>query len=214
MNNIVNKDIQLPVVGFDGKELRKITLDSEIFGIEPHMPSVHLAVKVDLANRRQATAKTKTRSEVSGGGKKPWRQKGTGRARQGSIRAPQWIKGGIALGPKPRSYKYTVNKKEKRLAIRSVLSSKVLENKLTVVDKLELAEIKTKTMKKAFDDLKVEGKTLVIIPEKNLNVEASARNIEGVKTILVNTINIYDLLKYTNLVLTLDTVKKLEEVYA
>ena len=205
---------KVDVYDIKGKKVSDVELNENVFGIEPNENIVHMVLVNYLANQRQGTQSTKTRSEVRGGGRKPWRQKGTGRARQGSIRAPQWIKGGIALGPKPRSYKYTVNKKEKRLAIRSVLSSKVLENKLTVVDKLELAEIKTKTMKKAFDDLKVEGKTLVIIPEKNLNVEASARNIDGVKTILVNTINIYDLLKYTNLVLTLDTVKKIEEVYA
>ena len=205
---------KVDVYDITGKKVNSVELNENVFGIEPNENIVHSVLVNYLANQRQGTQSTKTRSEVRGGGRKPWRQKGTGRARQGSIRAPQWIKGGIALGPKPRSYKYTVNKKEKRLAIRSVLSSKVLENKLTVVDKLELAEIKTKSMVKAFNDLKVEGKTLVIIPEKNLNVQASARNIEGVKTILVNTINIYDLLKYTNLVLTLDTVKKIEEVYA
>ena len=205
---------KVDVYDITGKKVSSVELNENVFGIEPNENIVHSVLVNYLANQRQGTQSTKTRAEVRGGGRKPWRQKGTGRARQGSIRAPQWIKGGIALGPKPRSYKYTVNKKEKRLAIRSVLSSKVLENKLTVVDKLELAEIKTKSMVKAFNDLKVEGKTLVIIPEKNLNVQASARNIEGVKTILVNTINIYDLLKYSNLVLTLDTVKKLEEVYA
>ena len=205
---------KVDVYDITGKKVSSVELNENVFGIEPNENIVHSVLVNYLANQRQGTQSTKTRAEVRGGGRKPWRQKGTGRARQGSIRAPQWIKGGIALGPKPRSYKYTVNKKEKRLAIKSVLSSKVLENKLTVVDKLELAEIKTKSMVKAFNDLKVEGKTLVIIPEKNLNVQASARNIEGVKTILVNTINIYDLLKYTNLVLTLDTVKKIEEVYA
>ena len=209
---------KVDVYDITGKKVSTVELNENVFGIEPNENIVHSVLVNYLANQRQGTQSTKTRAEVRGGGRKPWRQKGTGRARQGSIRAPQWIKGGIALWPKPRSYKYTdkytVNKKEKRLAIRSVLSSKVLENKLTVVDKLELSEIKTKSMVKAFNDLKVEGKTLVIIPEKNLNVQASARNIEGVKTILVNTINIYDLLKYTNLVLTLDTVKKLEEVYA
>ena len=205
---------KVDVYDITGKKVSSVELNENVFGIEPNENIVHSVLVNYLANQRQGTQSTKTRAEVRGGGRKPWRQKGTGHARQGSIRAPQWIKGGIALGPKPRSYKYTVNKKEKRLAIRSVLSSKVLENKLTVVDKLELAEIKTKSMVKAFNDLKVEGKTLVIIPEKNLNVQASAKNIEGVKTILVNTINIYDLLKYTNLVLTLDTVKKLEEVYA
>ena len=141
-------------------------------------------------------------------------QKGTGRARQGSIRAPQWIKGGIALGPKPRSYKYAVNKKERQLAIKSILSSKVLEKELTVVDKLEVREVKTKSMVKALADMKVEGKTLIVLPEKNNEVYMSSRNIEGVKTILLNNINVFDLLKYTNLVLPVDTVKKLEEVYA
>ena len=196
------------------KTVSDVELNEIVFWLEPNEAIVHEVLVNYLANQRQGTQSTKTRSEVRGGGRKPWRQKGTGRARQGSIRAPQWIKGGIALGPKPRSYRYTVNKKEKRLAIRSVLSSKVLENKLTVVDKLELAEIKTKSMVNALNNLKLEGKTLVILPEKNLNVQASTRNIEGAKAILANTINVYDLLRYTNLVLTLDTVKKLEEVYA
>ena len=180
---------KVDVLDMKGKKVSDIELADSVFGIEPN-------------------------EEVSGGGKKPWRQKGTGRARQGSIRAPQWIKGGIALGPKPRSYKYTVNKKERRLAIKSILSSKVLEKELTVVDKLEVNEIKTKTMVKALADMKVEGKTLIVLPENNKNVLMSARNIEGVKTIVVNNINVFDLLKYTNLILPVDTVKKLEEVYA
>ena len=205
---------KVDVYDIKGKKVSDIELADSVFGIEPNENIVHAVLVNYLANQRQGTQSTKTRAEVRGGGRKPWRQKGTGRARQGSIRAPQWIKGGIALGPKPRSYRYSVNKKEKRLAIRSVLSSKVLENKLTVVDKLELAEIKTKSMVNALNNFKVEGKTLVVLPEKNLNVQASTRNIEGAKAILANTINVYDLLKYTNLVLTLDTVKKLEEVYA
>ena len=205
---------KVDVYDIKGKKVSDVELNENVFGIEPNENIVHEVLVNYLANQRQGTQSTKTRSEVRGGGRKPWRQKGTGRARQGSIRAPQWIKGGIALGPKPRSYKYTINKKEKRLAIRSVLSSKVLENELTVVDKLELKEIKTKSMVKAFADLKLTGKTLVVLPEKNLNVQASTNNIEGAKTILVNEINVYDLLKYTNLVLPLDTVKKLEEVYA
>ena len=205
---------KVDVYDINGKKVSDVELNENVFGIEPNEAIVHEVLVNYLANQRQGTQSTKTRAEVRGGGRKPWRQKGTGRARQGSIRAPQWIKGGIALGPKPRSYRYSVNKKEKRLAIRSVLSSKVLENKLTVVDKLELAEIKTKSMVNALNNLKLEGKTLVILPEKNLNVQASTRNIEGAKTILANTINVYDLLRYTNLVLTLDTVKKLEEVYA
>ena len=205
---------KVDVYDINGKKVSDVELNENIFGIKPNKNIVHAVLVNYLANQRQGTQSTKTRAEVRGGGRKPWRQKGTGRARQGSIRAPQWIKGGIALGPKPRSYKYTVNKKEKRLAIRSVLSSKVLENELTVVDKLELKEIKTKSMVKAFSDLKIAGKTLVILPEKNLNVQASTNNIEGAKVILANEINIYDLLRYSNLVLTLDTIKKLEEVYA
>ena len=204
----------IDVYNVKGKKVSSVDLKEEIFGIEPNEAVVHSVLVNYLANQRQGTQSTKTRAEVRGGGKKPWRQKGTGRARQGSIRAPQWIKGGIALGPKPRSYKYSVNKKEKRLAIRSVLSSKVLENELTVVDTLNLKEIKTKSMVKAFSDLKVSGKTLVILPEKNINVQASTNNIKDAKVILVNEINIYDLLKYTNLVLPLDSVKKIEEVYA
>ena len=205
---------KVDVYDINGKKVSDVELNEKVFGIEPNETIVHEVLLNYLANQRQGTQSTKTRSEVRGGGRKPWRQKGTGRARQGSIRAPQWIKGGIALGPKPRSYSYTLNKKEKRLAIRSILSSKVLEKELTVVDKLELKEIKTKSMVKAFADLKLSGKTLVVLPEKNLNVQASTNNIEGAKTILVNEINVYDLLKYTNLVLPLDTVKKIEEVYA
>jgi len=205
---------KVDVYDIKGKKISDVDLNEKVFGIEPNENIVHEVLVNYLANQRQGTQSTKTRSEVRGGGRKPWRQKGTGRARQGSIRAPQWIKGGIALGPKPRSYRYTINKKEKQLAIRSVLSSKVLEKELTVVDKLELKEIKTKSMVKAFTDLKLTGKTLVVLPEKNLNVQASTNNIEGAKAILVNEINVYDLLKYTNLVLPLDTVKKLEEVYA
>ncbi len=205
---------KVDVYNIEGKKVSDIELADSVFGIEPNENIVHSVLKNYLANQRQGTQNTKTRAEVSGGGKKPWRQKGTGRARQGSTRAPQWIKGGIALGPKPRSYRYTVNKKEKRLAIKSVLSSKVLEKELTVVDKLELKEIKTKSMVNALAALKVEGKTLIILPENNKNVVMSARNIKGVKTISANNINIFDLLKYGNLILPVDTVKKLEEVYA
>ncbi len=204
----------IDVYNVEGKKVSTVELKEEIFGIEPNEAVVHSVLVNYLANQRQGTQSTKTRSEVSGGGRKPWRQKGTGRARQGSIRAPQWIKGGIALGPKPRSYTYRVNKKEKRLAIKSLLSSKVLENQLVVIDELPFKEIKTKQMVSALANNKVEGKTLVMLPEKNEAVQKSARNIEGVKTTLVNTINVYDLLKYNKLVLTLDTVKKLEEVYA
>ena len=205
---------KVDVYDIKGKKVSDIELQDSVFGIEPNENIVHAVLVNYLANQRQGTQSTKTRAEVSGGGKKPWRQKGTGRARQGSTRSPQWIKGGIALGPKPRSYKYTVNKKEKRLAIKSILSSKVLEKELTVVDKLELKEIKTKSMVNALAALKVEGKTLIILPDNNKNVVMSARNIEGVKTIPANNINVFDLLKYTKLILPVDTVKKLEEVYA
>ena len=205
---------KVDVYDMKGQKVSDVELAESVFGIEPNEAIVHSVLVNYLANQRQGTQSTKTRAEVRGGGKKPWRQKGTGRARQGSIRAPQWIKGGIALGPKPRSYSYTVNKKERRLALKSILSSKVTENELTVVDKLEVKEIKTKTMVKALADLKVEGKTLIVLPENNQNVFMSARNIEGVKTIALNNINVFDLLKYTNLILPLDTVKKIEEVYA
>ena len=204
----------IDVYNIEGKKVKSLDLKEEIFGIEPNEAVVHSVLVNYLANQRQGTQSTKTRAEVRGGGRKPWRQKGTGRARQGSIRAPQWIKGGIALGPKPRSYKYTVNKKERRLAIKSVLSSKVLENSLVVVDKFDLKEIKTKNMVNALTSLKVTEPALILLPEKNETVQMSARNIENVKTSLVNTINVYDLLKYKKLVVTVDTVKKIEEVYA
>ena len=205
---------KVDVYNMQGKKVSDVELNEAVFGIEPNETIVHSVLVNYLANQRQGTQSTKTRAEVRGGGKKPWRQKGTGRARQGSIRAPQWIKGGIALGPKPRKYTYKINKKEKRLAIKSVLSSKVLENQLVVIDELPFKDIKTKQMVSALEKNKVEGKTLIMLPEKNEAVQKSARNIEGVKTTLVNTINVYDLLKYNKLVITLDTVKKLEEVYA
>ena len=205
---------KVSVYNVEGKKVSDIDLKEEIFGIEPNEAIIHSVLVNYLANQRQGTQSTKTRAEVRGGGRKPWRQKGTGRARQGSIRAPQWIKGGIALGPKPRSYTYKVNKKERQLAIRSLLSSKVLENELTVVEKLEMKEAKTKEMVKTLSNLKVEGKTLIIVADKNENVYLSSRNIEGVKAITLNMINVYDLLQYNKLVLPLDTVKKLEEVYA
>ena len=205
---------KIDVYNIEGKKVSDIELADSVFGIEPNEKIVHSVLVNYMANQRQGTSNTKTRAEVSGGGRKPWKQKGTGRARQGSIRAPQWFKGGIALGPKPRDYSYRLNKKERRLAIRSVLSSKVLENNLVVVDAMNFDAIKTKNMVSALSNLKVEGKTLIVLPEKNENVQKSARNIEGVKTSLVNTINVYDLLKYNKLILTVDAVKNLEEVYA
>ena len=205
---------KVDVYDIEGKKVKTLELKEEVFGIAPNEAVVHSVMVNYLANQRQGTQSTKTRAEVSGGGRKPWRQKGTGRARQGSIRAPHWVGGGVALGPKPRSYNYTVNKKEKRLAIKSMLSSKVLENELIVVEKLPLKEIKTKEMARILNNLKVEGKTVILLPQKDEIVQKSARNIEGVKTLQVETINVYDLLKHKNLVVTEDTVKKLEEVYA
>ena len=205
---------KVDVLSVDGKKVKELELNENVFGVEPNENIVHSVIVNYLANQRQGTQNTKTRAEVSGGGRKPWRQKGTGRARQGSIRAPQWIKGGIALGPRPRSYSYKINKKEKRLAIKSILSSKVAEKELVVLDKLELKEIKTANMVKVLNNVKAEGKTLILLPANNENVLKSSRNIEGVKTLTVDTINAYDLVKYNNLVVTEDTVKKLEEVYA
>lgn len=205
---------KIDVYNIEGKKVNEVELKEDIFGIIPNEELVHSVIVNYLANQRQGTQSTKTRAEVRGGGKKPWRQKGTGRARQGSIRAPHWVGGGIALGPKPRSYSYKLNKKERRLAIKSCLSSKVIENELTVVDKFEFNEIKTKEVAKMLNNLKLEGKTLILLPEKNEIIQKSARNIKGVKTLSVNTINAYDLVNYKNLVVTLDTVKRLEEVYA
>ena len=204
----------IDVYDIKGKKVSSVDLKEEIFGIEPNEAVVHSVLVNYLANQRQGTQSTKTRAEVRGGGRKPWKQKGTGRARQGSIRAPQWIKGGIALGPKPRSYKYRVNRKERQLAIKSLLSSKVLENNLVVVDKFDFKEIKTKQMANAMKNLKVEEKALIVLPASNEVVQKSARNLANVGTSSVNTINVYDLLKYKKLVLTVDTIKKLEEVYA
>ena len=204
----------IDVLSVDGKKVKELELNENIFGIEPNENIAHSVIVNYMANQRQGTQNTKTRSEVSGGGRKPWRQKGTGRARQGSIRAPQWIKGGIALGPKPRSYRFKINKKERQLAVRSVLSSKVNEKELTVLDKIELKEIKTAEMAKIMNNLKLTGKTLFVLPGNDVNVQKSARNIKGVKVSIVDTMNTYDLVKYDNLVLTVDSVKKIEEVYA
>ena len=204
----------IDVYNVEGKKVKTVDLKEEIFGIEPNEAVVHSVLVNYLANQRQGTQSTKTRAEVRGGGRKPWRQKGTGRARQGSIRAPQWIKGGIALGPKPRSYKYRVNRKERQLAIKSLLSSKVLENNLVVVDKFDFKEIKTKQMANAMKNLKVEEKALIVLPASNEVVQKSARNLANVTTSSVNTINVYELLKNKKLVVTVDTIKKLEEVYA
>lgn len=204
---------KIDVYNVEGTKVGDLKLNDEIFGIEPNEDVVHEAIVNFLANQRQGTQSTKTRAEVRGGGIKPWKQKGTGRARQGSIRAPQWIKGGIALGPKPRSYKYTLNKKVKRLALKSVLSSKVLENELIVIDEFKMSEIKTKNMIKVLSNLKIDSKVLVVIPENDINVQKSIKNIPGAKVCLVSTINVYDILKYTKLVITKQAVEKIEEVY-
>ena len=205
---------KVDVYDVEGKKVDTIELNDQIFGIEPNEAIVHSVITNYLANQRQGTQSTKTRAEVRGGGKKPWRQKGTGRARQGSIRAPHWIKGGIALGPKPRNYTYRVNKKERKLAVRSILSSKVTDSNIIVVDKFNLKEIKTREIAESLKKLKVDSKALIVIPEKDEMIQKSARNIEGVRTASVSTINAYDLLNYTKLVITVDAVKKLEEVYA
>lgn len=205
---------KVEVINVEGKKVKELTLNDSVFGIEPNMNVIHSVVLNYLANQRQGTQNTKTRAEVAGGGRKPWRQKGTGRARQGSIRAPQWIKGGIALGPKPRSYKYKINKKERALAVRSVLSAKLAENELVVVDQFGLNEIKTAKFANILNNIKVEGKSLVVIPENDVNVQKSARNIKGVKTTIVDTMTVYDILNAKNLVITENAIKKIEEVYA
>ena len=201
------------VYNMEGKQVDTIELSDAVFGVEVNEHLVHLAVKQQLAANRQGTQKAKTRSEVSGGGRKPYRQKGTGHARQGSTRAPQFTGGGVVFAPVPRDYTISMNKKEKRAALKSVLTSRVQENKLYVLDELKLGEIKTKDMKNVLDSLKVEG-ALVILNENDQNVILSARNLAGVKTALTNTINVYDILKYGNVVVTKDAFKKIEEVYA
>ena len=202
------------VFDMNGKKLDTIELAESIFGIEPSIPAMHLCVVSYLANQRQGTQSTLTRSEVSGGGKKPWRQKGTGRARQGSTRAPQWYHGGIAHGPKPREYGFDINKKVKRLAMKSALSSKAAAEEIVVLDSLELKEIKTKEVAKVLSNLETGKKVLVVLPEKNDVIYRSARNIAGVKTTLVNTLNVYDILNCDTIVVLKDAVAKIEEVYA
>ncbi len=201
------------VYNMEGKEVEKIDLNDAIFGVEVNEHLVHMAVVQQLANRRQGTQKAKTRSEVSGGGRKPWRQKGTGHARQGSTRAPQWTGGGVVFAPVPRDYSFKMNKKEKRLALKSALTSRVQENKLIVVDELKFGEIKTKNFKKVMDNLQVT-KGLVVLAENDEKVVMSAKNLPGINTTLTNSINVYDILKGGTLVLTKDAVKKIEEVYA
>ena len=201
------------VYNIEGKEVGSIELNDAVFGVEVNEHLVHMAVVNQLANNRQGTQSAKTRSEVSGGGRKPWRQKGTGHARQGSTRAPQWTGGGIVFAPKPRDYSFKMNKKEKRIALLSALSSKVAESKIVVLDEFKLDEIKTKKFVEVMNNLKVEN-ALVVLEGENKNVVLSGRNIPSVKVTATNEINTYDVLKYTTLVLLRPAVEKLEEVYA
>jgi len=201
------------VYNMEGNEVGTMELNDAVFGVEVNEHLVHLAVVRQLANNRQGTQKAKTRSEVSGGGRKPWRQKGTGHARQGSIRAPQWTGGGVVFAPVPRDYEVKMNKKERRAALKSALTSKVQDNKLVVVDSLTLAEAKTKEMQKVLTNLKAE-KALIVTAGDDQNVVLSARNIADVQTATVNTINVYDVMKYNTVVVTKDAVASIEEVYA
>jgi large subunit ribosomal protein L4 len=201
------------VYNMEGAEVGSIELNDAVFGVEVNEHLVHMAVVAQLANNRQGTQKAKTRSEVSGGGKKPWRQKGTGHARQGSTRAPQWTGGGVVFAPTPRDYTIRLNKKEKRAALKSALTSRVLENKFIVVDELKLDEIKTKKFQTVLNNLKV-SKALVVVGEDSENVVMSAKNIPTVKTAYVNTINVYDILKYNTVVASKAAVANIEEVYA
>ncbi len=204
----------MSVVDMTGKKVSDIELSDAVFGIEPNTAAMHLVVVGYLANQRQGTQSTKTRAEVSGGGKKPWRQKGTGRARQGSTRSPQWYHGGIAFGPKPRDYGFSINRKVKRLAMKSALSSKAVGDELIVLDGISVEEIKTKAIVEMLANISAKKKVLLVLPENNQIVYKSARNIEGAKVATVGTLNVYDILNCDSLVLLKDTVVKLEEVYA
>ncbi len=205
---------QVKVFDMTGKSVGEMTLSDAIFGIEPNTSVMHAAVVNYLANQRQGTQSTLTRSEVRGGGRKPWKQKGTGRARQGSIRAPQWTHGGIALGPKPRDYSYALNKKVKRLAMKSALSAKVQDNNMIVVENIVVEEFKTKVVAEMLSNLGATKKSLIVMPELNAKFVKSAANIPGVKTALVNTLNVYDILNCEKFIVAKDAVAKIEEVYA
>ena len=205
---------KINVYDMNGKVVGDIELADGIFGIKPNKAVMHELVKNHLANMRQGTQSTKTRAEVSGGGAKPWRQKGTGRARQGSTRSPQWVHGGIAFGPKPRTYTYSVNKKIRRLALKSALSSKVLSEDVIIVENLNMTEIKTKDFAKFLNAVNAPEKALIVTPELNQNVYKSARNIPGVKTTMSNLINVYDILNCKKLVIDKDAVLRIQEVYA
>ena len=204
---------KVSVYNIEGKVVGDMELNDAVFGVEVNTHLVHQAVVLQLANKRQGTQSAKTRSEVSGGGRKPWSQKGTGHARQGSTRSPQWTGGGIVFAPKPRDYSFKMNKKEKNLALKSVLTTKVAENKFIVVDGLSFDEIKTKNMVNVLKNLEVK-KALVVTDDDNKNVTLSSRNIPGVKTAFTNTINVYDILKYDKMVVAKDVISKIEEVYA
>ena len=204
---------KVSVYNMEGKEVETMELDDAVFGVEVNEHLVHMAVVQQLANNRQGTQKAKTRSEVRGGGRKPWRQKGTGHARQGSTRAPQWTGGGVVFAPTPRDYSFKLNKKEKRAALKSALSSRVAENKFVVVDELKFDAIKTKDFAKVMSNLGVE-KALVVINDNDTNIVMSAKNIPTVKTASISTINVYDILKYNTVVVTKDAVNTIQEVYA
>ena len=205
--------LNVKVFDMNGSEQGTMELNENIFGVEVNVALLHEAVKNYLANQRHGTQSTLTRTEVRGGGRKPWRQKGTGRARQGSTRAPQWTHGGIALGPKPRSYRYSMNKKAKRLAMKCALSSKVADDQMIVLDSLSFNEIKTKNMVAVLKALKVEDKALIVLPAPDVNVVKSAKNIPNVKTLYVNTLNVYDIIKYDKFIVTKEAVQKIGEVY-
>ncbi len=205
---------KVSVYNMEGKEVEKIDLSDAVFGVEINEHLVHMAVVLQLANNRQGTQKAKTRAEVSGGGRKPWRQKGTGHARQGSTRSPQWTGGGVVFAPVPRDYSFKLNKKEKRIALKSALTSKVLANKLIVVDELKMEEVKTKKFQEVLNNLKVNRKALVVLNDNDEKVVLSARNIPSVKTALTNTINVYDIMNAGTVILTKDAAHKIEEVYA
>ena len=204
----------IDIYNVNGEVVGNMELSENVFGVEVNENALHLVVKNQLANKRQGTQSTKTKSEVSGGGKKPWKQKGTGRARQGSIRSAQWIKGGIVLGPKPRSYRYTLPKKVRRIALKSALTSKVNENEMLVLEGLNFEEFKTKRMVEILNNLKVNETVLIVLEGCDKKVVNSARNIAGVKTASINTINVYDILKHNKLIMTKEAVSKVEEVYA
>ncbi|MGI6706102.1 MAG: 50S ribosomal protein L4 [Clostridia bacterium] len=205
---------KVALYNIEGNQVGEIELRDDVFGVEVNESVLHQVVRAQLANKRQGTQSALTRAEVRGGGAKPWRQKGTGRARHGSIRSPQWTKGGVVFAPKPRDYRIEIPKKVKRLALKSALSSKVAQNNIIVLDSLELAQAKTKEMVKVLKNLNLNEKVLLVLPEKDETVERASRNLPGVKTLLVNTLNVLDILNYDKFIITQEAAKKVEEVYA